>query len=125
MTEKKVLCHALIHNFFIKDRTYNLQYTTSTTTLPFSSFIIPSIFMSPYPSITYDAVSDDYIPNYILNAGVERVKEALDRIDEKISDVILPSSSHVSNNSQRQKEIFEALSLQDLNKIILNLRDDN
>ena len=81
--------------------------------------------MSPYPSITFDAVSDVYIPNYILNAGVKRVKEALDRIYEKISDVILPSSSHVSNNSQRQKEIFEALSLQDLNKIILNLRDDN
>lgn len=33
--------------------------------------------------------------------------------------------SHVSNNPQRQKEIFEALSLQDLNKIILNLKDDN
>lgn len=36
-----------------------------------------------------------------------------------------PTYSHVSNNSKRQKEIFDALSLQDLNKIILNLKDDN
>jgi hypothetical protein len=66
-----------------------------------------------------------YIPNYNLNAGVERGKEAVDRIDEKIGDVIVIRDRHVSNNPQRQKEIFEALSLQDLNKIILNLRDDN
>jgi hypothetical protein len=30
-----------------------------------------------------------YIPNYNLNAGVERGKEAVDRIDEKIGDVIV------------------------------------
>lgn len=33
--------------------------------------------------------------------------------------------SHVANNPQRQEEIFNALSFQDLNKIIINLRDDN
>lgn len=60
-----------------------------------------------------------------LNEQLYRGEEAAHLIHEKISHVFRPPHSHVSNNPQRQKEIFEALSLQDLNKIILNLRDDN
>lgn len=33
--------------------------------------------------------------------------------------------SHVSGNQLRQREIFDALSFQDFNKIINNLKDEN
>jgi hypothetical protein len=52
-------------------------------------------------------------------------EEDADRVDEKVSQVGMPSSSHVSNNPQRQVEIFDALSSQDLAKLLVNLRDDN
>lgn len=41
-----------------------------------------------------------------LNEYVERVEEAPDRVHEEIGDVVYVQRSHVSNNPQRQKEIF-------------------
>lgn len=41
-----------------------------------------------------------------LNEYVERVEEAADRVDEEIGDVADVPRRHVSNNPQRQKEIF-------------------
>lgn len=60
-----------------------------------------------------------------LNEYSRRRKKNAHRVNEKTCIVKNKIFSHVSNNQQRQNEIFEALSLQDLNKIILNLKDDN
>lgn len=54
-----------------------------------------------------------------------RVEENADRVHEKTSLVFIPPPRHVSNNRDRQLEIFQALSNQDLTKIIINLKDDN
>jgi hypothetical protein len=60
-----------------------------------------------------------------LNERDNRGKADVDRVNEKTCNVSALGFSHVSNNPQRQLEIFEALSLQDLNKIITNFKDDN
>jgi hypothetical protein len=44
---------------------------------------------------------------------------------KKLTRYLVRLFSHVSGNIMRQKEIFEALSLQDFNKIIANLKDEN
>jgi len=60
-----------------------------------------------------------------LNEHTNRREKDAYRVNEEVSCVLNQISRHVSNNPQRQNEIFDALSLQDLNKIILNLQDDN
>lgn len=44
---------------------------------------------------------------------------------KKLTKYLHLSSSHISNNSIRQKEIFDSLSINDLNKIVQNLHDEN
>lgn len=61
--------------------------------------------------------------NTSLNDEPSLVEKITDRIHEKTSLVLMLSYSHVSNNHDRQIEIFHALSNQDLNKVILNLKD--
>lgn len=60
-----------------------------------------------------------------MNEHTNRGEKDAYRVNEEVSCVLNQISRHVSNNPQRQNEIFDALSLQDLNKIILNLQDDN
>ena len=60
-----------------------------------------------------------------MNEHTNRREKDAYRVNEEVSCVLNQISRHVSNNPQRQNEIFDALSLQDLNKIILNLQDDN
>ena len=46
-------------------------------------------------------------------------------VDEEANCVRSARRSHISNNAKRQLDIFNSLSLPDLQKIVLNLHDSN
>lgn len=57
------------------------------------------------------------------NAGSKWWEEDADRVDEEANQVLTLSFSHVTGDFHRQKDIFQALSLHDFNKILSNLQD--
>ena len=59
------------------------------------------------------------------NVGSGWVKKDVDIIYEKIDWVFTNQYSHVAGNHQRQRDIFDALSLNDFTKILANLKDEN
>lgn len=58
------------------------------------------------------------------NVGERRQGDA-GGVDEEADRVRSAPLSHISNNSKRQLDIFNSLSLPDLQKIVLNLHDSN
>lgn len=73
----------------------------------------------------YPKYSQSDINIIILNEPPKRRQKDAYLVDEEASHVLNQLCRHVFNNPQRQNEIFDALSHHDLNKIILNLQDDN